>query len=415
MIPMKNLTNYKILTYATFFLILNTTQAQQSKTSKTKTSKEANKRLDNYLKLSELGQSDKEIFEDLGNANFLAKNYESAIFWYDKLKEVSISNSLSANYQKRYQYAMNSTNGKRNTAKALIDWTESIKSDYIKKKNKDEYHEVVKTSKFLPLDFNQDSRQFMREALLSNANTETLERLEENQYDAPISLTKDGQTAYFSAPIALKPLQGVFSKKEVVHKIYKAEKINGQWKNIQELNLCPKYASAMHPSISEDGTRLYFASNMKGTFGNYDIYAADVKSNGSMGIAKNLGHKVNTKKNDLYPTITPKGALFFASNGRKGYGGLDVFMSEINQNRVTVAANLGKKINSQADEFAISLVRDKGFGYVMSNRGNQLNKIQKVAFSYAIPKKKLEREYDLLTSLNNKEQVNYTSTTFEDE
>ena len=412
---MRNLAHCKILTYAALFLFLFTTNAQQSKSSKAKALKEANKRLDNYLKLSELGQSDKEIYEDLGNANFLAKNYESAIFWYDKLKEVSISKALSANYQKRYQHAMNSTNGVRNSKTTSIDWTASIKSDYIKQKNKEEFHEVVKTSKFLPLDTNQDSRQFMREALLSNVDTENVERLEENQYDAPISVTNDGLTAYFSVPIAIKPLQGAFSKKETVHKIYKAEKINGQWKNIEALNVCPKYASAMHPSISADGTKLFFASNMKGTYGNYDIYVTEIMPNGAMGVAKNLGSKVNTKKNDLYPTITPEGTLFFASNGRKGYGGLDVFVSEINQNKVTIAANLGGKINSQADEFAVSLVREKGFGYVMSNRGNQSNAIQKVAFSYAIPKKKSEREYDLLTFLNNKEQVNYTSTTFEDE
>ncbi len=412
---MKNLNHCKFLTYLSLFLFLSTSYAQQSKSSKTKVLKEAEKRLTDYLELSELGQSDKEIFEDLGNANFLAKNYEAAIFWYDKLKEVSISKVLSANYHKRYQHALNCIHGVRNSKTASVDWTESIKSDYIKKKNNEEFREIAKTSKFLPLDLNHDSRQFMREALLSNVTNENLQRLKENQYDAPISVTEDGLIAYFSAPRAIKPLQGALSQKEVVHKIYKAEKVNGQWKNIQQLNLCPKYASAMHPSISADGTRLFFASNMKGTFGNYDIYVADIKPNCAMGIAKNLGSKINTKKDDLYPNITPEGTLFFASNGRKGYGGLDVFISEINKNKVTLAANLGGKVNSQADEFAVSLVRDKGFGYVMSNRGGTSNTIQKVAFNYAIPKKELEREYDLLTFLNNKEQINYTSTTFEDE
>ena len=57
-----------------------------------------NKRMENYQYLKKQGYKDKAIFEDLGNANFLNKNYDTALFWYDKLKEVSNTGSLSKNY-----------------------------------------------------------------------------------------------------------------------------------------------------------------------------------------------------------------------------------------------------------------------------------------------------------------------------
>ena len=414
---MKNYTTYKIVCCGIFSLMVCTLNAQRSKSPKTKktTQTEANERLDNYLKLSRLGYSDKEIFQDLGNANFMAKKYESALFWYDKLKESSRSKSLSANYQKRYQHALNMTNGVRSKAKKPSDWIATIQSDYHKKKTAEENLKISKSRKFMPVDFDQESRQFMREELLGSNSTEKWGRLEQNQYDAPIALTKDGMTAYFSKPMAIKPLQGIFSKKEVVHKVYRAEKINGQWKNVKEVPVCPKYASAMHPTVSPDGKKLFFASNMKGSFGEYDIYISEIKSNGEMGISKNLGRKVNTKKDDLYPKIAENGTLFFASEGRKGYGGLDVYMTEVSDRKVAIAANLGSRINSASDDFAITLLQDKGMGYVMSNRGENKNVIQKVAFSYGRPKRNTKRAYDLLAAFNKESKINYTSTTFEEE
>jgi hypothetical protein len=171
----------------------------------------------------------------------------------------------------------------------------------------------------------------------------------------------------------------------------------------------------MHPTVSPDGKKLFFASNMKGSFGEYDIYISEIKSNGEMGISKNLGRKVNTKKDDLYPKIAENGTLFFASEGRKGYGGLDVYMTEVSDRKVAIAANLGSRINSASDDFAITLLQDKGMGYVMSNRGENKNVIQKVAFSYGRPKRNTKRAYDLLAAFNKESKINYTSTTFEEE
>ncbi|SHG25868.1 PD40 domain-containing protein [Flagellimonas flava] len=236
-------------------------------------------------------------------------------------------------------------------------------------------------------------------------------------YIPSMTMTQDGKTAYFSKSSEQKPLYGLFSKKEVVHEIYRAEKIDGTWGNITKLNVCPKYASAKHPTISANGKRLFFASNMKGSYGKYDIYVADINADGSLGVSKNLGPKVNTKEDELYPNLYNETLLFFASEGREGFGGLDLYATQVVQNNLTASVNLGSHINSNKDDYAIQLDLEKGESYVVSNRG-QNQTIQQVTIAYrkqagdgtmmAYNDEKLD------TALHSGTNYELTSTSFED-
>lgn len=236
-------------------------------------------------------------------------------------------------------------------------------------------------------------------------------------YIPSISVTEDGKTAYFSKTSEQKPLYGLFSKKEIIHEIYRAEKINGKWDNITKLNVCPKYASAKHPTVSEDGKRLFFASNMKGSYGKYDIYVADIHADGSVGVSKNLGPKVNTKEDELYPNIYNSTLLFFASEGRDGFGGLDLYATQVAHNSLTPSVNLGSHINSSRDDYAIQLDIEKGESYVVSNRGHN-HAIEQVTIAYR--RKAMDNtmvaynDDSLKNALNAETSHEYTSTSFED-
>lgn len=353
---------------------------------------EADKRIDDYLELLKQGYSEIEIFQDLGNVNFLTENYEAAIFWYEKLQNSVQIGSLSSSYQERYEYAQEKLKG--NTTNEKRDWATAIKNDYGIEKSMSE-------------------QQIDIPAIAQNTKSSSLS---EEGFTPEMSITRDGKTAYFSQISYVKPEFGVFSKKEPVHVLYKASNVNGEWKNIQKIAVCPKYYSAKHPTVSADGKRLFFASNMPGTFGKYDIYVSDIKADGSVGIAKNLGPKVNTKKNDLYPNLKNGTLLFFASEGRKGYGGLDLFAVQVAQNTLTESVNLGSTINSSSDDFSLALVPEKGMGYVMSNRGKK-NKISQIAISYAKPvdASLVEKsEEGLMRALNNDKDTDYSSTVFEE-
>ncbi|WP_419211474.1 cell envelope biogenesis protein OmpA [Maribacter sp. X9] len=370
---------------------------------------EVSKRSENYKKLKNLGFSDAEIFEDLGNANFLSKKYENALYWYGRLMEISEDGTLKKSYQKRFDHAVSKLGKEVQNEVADENWTELVKEDYKMTQTVIPAHvSSHNRSKFLPWD-NSDTHK----GLVSNFNC-TSGSL--GEYEQPVALTNGGNTAYFSKTTYRKPVTGIFSKKQKIHKIYKADKIAGEWKKVVELPLCPGDYSAMHPAVSPDGNRLFFASNMPGSFGEYDIYVATIQKNGLPGMPKNLGEKVNTLKNELYPNPIVNGTLVFASDGREGYGGLDVFLVEVGERKVGLAMNMGNAVNSKFDEYSINLLQKDGFGYVVSNRNGANGMSQNVAFNLS-DKPNNDKEWDsrFLEAFNTEKQIHYSSSVFEDE
>ncbi|MGB5698747.1 cell envelope biogenesis protein OmpA [Muriicola sp.] len=391
---MKNFTLYSKTVVGGLLLMLCTTSlAQEQRTSNKNTAKsiEADKRIDDYLSLSKLGYTEKEIFEDLGNANFLAEKYDAAAFWYQKLLDLSGTDAISPNYMDRYKVAMHKA-GKANYGNEIVhaDWHSQIKEEYTTNKgySRKDFNPEFAKNEIRP-QFSEDEWSSSMEALYKLAGLTYKEvdfpapnsGLKGQAYTPPITVSADRKTAFFSKTTLVKPEYGIFSKKELVHKIYKAENINGKWMNVAELGICPKYASAMHPAISPDGQRLFFASDMPGSYGNYDIYVARIYKDGRVGIAKNLGDKVNTKKNELYPNLIGGDLLFFASNGREGYGGLDVYAVQVGERKVGMALNVGTPFNSQHDDYALSLKTEQGLAMVMSNRGDKASEAQQLVFS----------------------------------
>ena len=145
------------------------------------------------------------------------------------------------------------------------------------------------------------------------------------------------------------------------------------WGNIKKIDLLPENYSVETPSISNDGTKLYFASNIPGGYGGYDLYVAEIKPDGTLGEYRNLGENVNTKEDEKYPNVTPDNKhLYFSSKGHLNVGGYDVFRSSIVGNDYLEALNLGNTLNSRRDDLAFVLV-DNNKGYVSSDKSNAGN------------------------------------------
>lgn len=121
------------------------------------------------------------------------------------------------------------------------------------------------------------------------------------------------------------------------------------------------------PSISKDGSKLFFVSDMSGGFGGLDIYMCE-KINNKWSIPINLGAAINTKGNESFPFISASGELFFASNGHQGLGGLDIFSSKMINGEWEKVLHINAPINSEFDDFG--LITDCNFenGYFSSNR-----------------------------------------------
>lgn len=144
---------------------------------------------------------------------------------------------------------------------------------------------------------------------------------------------------------------------------------DGQWTDIEPLPFNNAAYSCGHPSVNKDGTKLYFTSDMPGTIGGTDIFVVDILSDGTYGVPKNLGKKINTLGKEMFPHIDKEDILYFSSDSRKeGMGGLDVYAVKIYPNAVSDVLHLGAPVNSEQDDFAYILKNDTHEGYFSSNR-----------------------------------------------
>jgi outer membrane protein OmpA-like peptidoglycan-associated protein len=179
-------------------------------------------------------------------------------------------------------------------------------------------------------------------------------------YDGPCCVTADGKTLYFSR-VSVSKKEGVVNQAQ----IYSASRVGNRWANVQLVNVSGEDYSVTHPSISADGNTLYFTSNMAGGLGGKDIYMSR-KSGITWTKPVNLGPEINTKGDEMYPSIRNDGVLFFASNGLPGYGGLDIYSAAKKDNNWLVK-NEGMLLNSNADDFGMAFLNDSS-GYFSSNR-----------------------------------------------
>ncbi|MGB3606059.1 MAG: OmpA family protein [Psychroserpens sp.] len=150
--------------------------------------------------------------------------------------------------------------------------------------------------------------------------------------------------------------------------LFTASKSGDEWGNVQGFEINTNTYSVKNPSVSADGKTLYFSSNMPGGFGLYDIYKAEIKADGTLGEPKNLGQKVNTQGQEMFPFISSNNTLYFSSNGHLGLGNLDVFYTKEIDGKMAPIRNVGVPVNSSADDFAFNIDEETEEGFVSSNR-----------------------------------------------
>jgi hypothetical protein len=140
-------------------------------------------------------------------------------------------------------------------------------------------------------------------------------------------------------------------------------KPSGNWSTPTKLFSHQDY-SIGHPAINQEGTIIYFSSDKSGGYGGTDIYQSKFQ-NGSWTKPVNLGAKINTAGNELFPSLDAEGTLYYSSNGRGGLGGLEIFRVDPVTSQ---PENVGHPINSSADDFGIVWEADLESGYFSSNR-----------------------------------------------
>ncbi|UUC44320.1 OmpA family protein [Flavobacterium cerinum] len=186
-------------------------------------------------------------------------------------------------------------------------------------------------------------------------------------HDGPVTISSDGNTMYFARDghSAGQYERNKNNVKVGQQGIYKATKTDGKWSQIEALPFNSTTYSVTNPSLSKDGKTLYFASNMPGGIGESDIWKVSVTASG-YGKPENLGPAVNTPGKENFPFIAEEDILYYASSGKQGFGGLDIFKVDLKSTEP--AQNLGKPVNTEKDDFSFSFNKSQNIGFFASNR-----------------------------------------------
>lgn len=189
------------------------------------------------------------------------------------------------------------------------------------------------------------------------------------RHESSISFTADGKWAFFVRNELPGDVDNISN-----FAIYRAQNVSGKWANIDKMSFCNEKFTYLHPYISPDGTRLYFASDKSGGYGKLDLWMAEYKY-GKWSPPVNLGPKINTSGTEAFPTACADGRLYFASKDGEhlGFGGYDIFVATPNPQATDWISvnNAGKPINSEKDDMGLVMDAENKEGYFSTNRDLQ--------------------------------------------
>jgi outer membrane protein OmpA-like peptidoglycan-associated protein/tetratricopeptide (TPR) repeat protein len=183
-------------------------------------------------------------------------------------------------------------------------------------------------------------------------------------HDGPAAFSKDGTFMAFTKNTFHDKTKDKIVELQICFSNYK----DGKWSTPEEFAFNNEAYSVGQPSLSSDGNTMYFTSDMPGGFGGSDIYKTTRTGKGEWSKPENLGDKINTEGDEMFPFIQDSSKAFmFSSNGHFGLGGQDIFVCALNGNSFERLYNAGSPLNTQYDDFA-AIINDQNKGYFSSNR-----------------------------------------------
>ncbi len=368
-----------------------------------------------YEAAIEKGDTSKEILQKAGDAYYFNTNMESANKWYEILV-TEYPDEIETEYLFRYAHTLQGVGDNRSAKKWMKKFSDKANDDDPRAKKyaqekvtlddvllmepqftlknldintrfsdfgpmyyKDQlvYSSAVDTSNYHTRNYHWNEQPFLNLLLgkLNNSQTQATflkgfsNKINTKYHEATVAFSPDEKTIYFTRNNYDGKLER--DQEGINHlKLYTATLNEGDnegiWTDIQELPFNSDEYSVGHPTVSKDGKKLYFVSDMPGSIGATDIFVVDVLGNNTYSQPKNLGETINTYGREMFPFVTDK-ALYFASDGHLGLGGLDVFESKYSFAFET-PINLGAPLNSELDDFGYIVKEEKNIGFVCSNR-----------------------------------------------
>lgn len=166
--------------------------------------------------------------------------------------------------------------------------------------------------------------------------------------------------------------------------LYASQQERKIWSKPQMLPFCEREFNYVHPSFCTGDSILFFASDMRGGFGGMDIYFVKC-TNGQWLTPVNAGAKINSPADEVFPFCSASGNLYFSSKRDGGLGGLDLYVLSLEDSAYLPATALVTPLNSAADDFGLWISTDNTEGFISSNRNNRKSDDDIYAFRYEWP------------------------------
>lgn len=351
-----------------------------------------------YEDVANTGVVDQDMFRKIGDAYFFNANYISAAIWYQKV--FALQSIQEPIYNFRYGQSLKSSGKSEEGNVYLQQYYSSLGFSDVEVKRKTSARNIDKHANMFsvfPVGFNTKYSDypafFLKDSLYVISADNTLKEsawngqptsdiftakdnglsrmdgvLNTEFNEGSLVITNDGNTMYFTRNNFSGKKRGKDANEVTRLKLYKTIKTDGVWGDVIDLPFNSDAYSVGHPALSTDGKTLYFVSDMPGTKGGTDLYAAQILNDTMFGEIKNMT-KLNTIGNEMFPFIAKDGTLYFSSNGHPNLGGLDVFMASPTPNGgFDAITNVGRPVNGNFDDFAFVFNSDSKKGYFASNR-----------------------------------------------
>lgn len=222
----------------------------------------------------------------------------------------------------------------------------------------------------------------------TKVSPENLSFLNTPLHEGPASISSDGTELYFTRTVNGKKDKTTNKVLNTLQIFYCFRDTLGKWSKPQSaFPFNSTEYSVGQPSLSKDGNRIYFMSDMPGGYGGTDIYFCVKQKDGAWGKPINIGNKINTFGHELFPYISQNNILYFSSDTHPGMGQLDIFSSIYTEGEWTQVLNLKPPINSIANDFGIALDQQYLRGFFSSDRFNGKGAEDIYSFSEIIPLK----------------------------
>ena len=301
-------------------------------------------------------------------------NYTEAAKWMDKFQQAAPDDLRSKSYAayKSELVAMQLHNDKNKIERLEFNSeAQEFAPDYYQQSLV--YSSSQPRSGFIKRSNNQNGQPYLQiyTAEVSDGQLQKekqlAKKLNTRYHDGPASFSNDQTYMAFT-----RNTERDRTKDKVVElQIWFSTFVDGKWSKEEPFAFNNPEYSVGHPYLTESGNTMYFVSDMPGGFGKADIYKTEKNESGAWTKPENLGNKINTEGNELFPYLEESDEiLMFTSDGHYGLGGMDVFMVPMNGDEFGNVVNAGAPVNTMHDDFALIIDQESTKGYLSSNRNS---------------------------------------------